>query len=263
MEHESDINQRELLEKVLSDDINWKDALKVIQRTRKPWHTREWKERRKLLLASRCQNCGTTTPPLVLQHTWHPTPLHHLFYNARKKYQNEWLLWKQSHALEIDMSSLNPDADGCPKCGSTTIRYRKRAMTWICVSKPAGITCGNIFEAPIRVISYKAIRKIEEVASQEIRDDFDEEFGIGKKVVILAIEQHLRYVSLKDTKTLCKRCAFVEDKTKMVLCNICRKNYHSRKYDRCSICAGFDTTESREMYKSLKEIHQSVPAKSE
>ncbi len=161
-------------------------------------------------------------------------------------------MWKRSHTLEIDTSSLIPDAEGCPKCGSTTIRYRKIAGTWICVSKPAGITCGNVFDNPIRVISHQTISKLEKVASQKIQDDFDEEFGIGKKVIITAIEHQIRYLSLKDTKTLCKRCAFVEDKTKMVLCNICRRNYHSTKYDRCSTCAGIDTTESRAMYKSIK-----------
>jgi hypothetical protein len=244
MEHQSDIDQHKLLKKVLSNEVNWKDALQLIQPTRKLWYTKEWKEKRKLLLASQCQNCGTTTPPLVLQHTWHPTPLHHLFYNARKKYHDEWLLWKQTHPIEIDTSSLIPDADGCPKCGSTTIRYRKKAKTWICVSKPGGITCGNIFENPIRVVSHQTIGKLDKVASQKIQDDFDEEFGIGKKVAILSIEQQLRYLSLKDTKTLCKRCAFVEDRTKLVLCNLCGKNYHSRKYDRCSKCAGIQFNKS-------------------
>lgn len=243
MEHPSDINQHELLKKVLSNEVSWKDALQLMQPTRKPWHTKEWKEKRKVLLASQCQNCGTTTPPLVLQHTWHPTPLHRLFYNARKKYQNEWLLWKQSHPMEIDTSSLIPDADGCPKCGSTTIRYRKKAKTWICVSKPGGIACGNIFDHPVRVVSHRTIGRLEKAASQKIQDDFDEEFGIGKKVAILFIEQQLRYLSLKDTKTLCKRCAFVEDRTRLVLCNLCGRNYHSRKYDRCSKCAGMDTSE--------------------
>jgi hypothetical protein len=204
----------------------------------KPWHSKEWKEKRNLLLGSQCENCGTATPPLVLQHTWHPTPLYRLFYKAREKHKEHWVQWKQSHTIEIDKSSLIPDADGCPKCGSTTIRYRKRANTWICVSKPVGITCGNVFDKPVQVVSNHAVSKLEKVAGQKLQDDFDDEFGIGKKVVILAIEQHLRYVSLKDTKTLCKRCAFVEDKTNMVLCKICRKNYHAVKYDRCSVCAG-------------------------
>lgn len=232
------IDQRKLLRKVISNEVNWKDALNIISALKKPWYTKEWKEQRKVLLASQCENCGSTTPPLVLQHTWHPTPIHRLFYAARRKYKNEWETWKQLHTVEIDTSTLQPNADGCPKCGSTTIRYRKKAQTWICNSKPNGIPCGNIFNTPVLVISPSAIRKLERGAIQKRQDDFDEEFGIGKKVLVTALEHNIRYLSLKDTKTLCKRCAFVEDKTKMVLCSICKNKYHSKKYDRCSACAG-------------------------
>ncbi|GAB1470234.1 hypothetical protein MASR2M66_11110 [Chloroflexota bacterium] len=232
------IDQRELLEKVTSNEINWRDALDIITSLKKPWHTKEWKEQRKVLLAPQCENCGSTIPPLVLQHTWHPTPIHKLFYTARKKYENEWHVWKQTHTFEVDTSSLRPDTDGCPKCGSTTIRYRKKAQTWICVSKPKGVTCGNVFDTPIRVISPAAIWGIEKAVSRKLQDAFDEEFGVGKKVVITALQHNIRYISLKDTKTLCKRCAFVEDKTKMILCSICKNKYHSKKYDRCSACAG-------------------------
>jgi len=249
MNQNTETNHQDLLKSVMTNEVNWKDARKIIQSFKKPWQTQEWKEKRKILLASQCENCGTTTPPLVLQHTWHPTPLYKLFYNARKKHQNEWLIWQQSHTIEIDKSSLVPNAGGCPQCGSTTIRYRKRANNWICASKPGakpgGITCGNVFDSPIRVVSHQTVGKLERVAKQKIQDDFDEEFGIGKKVTITAIEHQIRYLSLKDTKTLCKRCAFVEDKTKMVLCNLCKANYHSKKYDRCSACAGIDTSKSQ------------------
>jgi len=232
------IDQKQLLRDVLSNAVNWKEALKIISALKKPWYSKEWKEQRKVLLAPQCENCGTTTPPLVLQHTWHPTPIHRLFYAARRKHKNDWEAWKHSHTVEVDTASLLPDAEGCPKCGSTTIRYRKKAQTWICVSKPKGIPCGNVFDMPAHVIPPSAIWKLEKAASQKIQEEFDEEFGIGKKVIITALEHNIRYLSLKDTKTLCKRCAFVEDRTKMVLCSICKNKYHSKKYDKCSACAG-------------------------
>ena len=243
MANKLELEQRELLRRVLANDIHWIDALQIIQSARKPWNTKEWKEQRKVVLGSQCQSCGTTKPPLVLQHTWHPTPLYRLFYKARRKYKSEWLAWEQSHAVDVDISSLVPDADGCPKCGSTTIRYRKRAGTWICGSKPAkqlkpaGNSCGHVFDEPVRVVSQWVIRKMERAARQAVQDDFDDQFGIGRSVTITAIEQQIRYLSLKDTKTLCKRCAFVEDRTRMVLCAVCRENYHSKKYGRCSACA--------------------------
>jgi hypothetical protein len=244
----SDNEQRDLLNKVLSNEIDWREALKIITTLDKSWKSKEWKEKRKEKLASHCEKCNSTTPPLVLQHTWHPKPISELFFKAREDYLPQWMLWKQSHPISVDASSLIPDADGCPTCGSTTIRFRKRAKTWICASKSHGITCGNVFEAPVRVISNEAIKKLEKIAYKKTQEEFDDEYGIGKKVTAIAIEQHLRYTSLKDTKTLCKKCAFVEDKTDMVLCQVCKKNYHSKKYNRCSSCAGIDTTESREAY---------------
>lgn len=240
----STTDQRAFLQAVLSklsvDEMGWIHAREVLTSLKKPWVTKEWKTQRKLLLASECESCGTTTPPLVLQHTWHPTPLHKLFYAARRKYRGKWETWKASHPIEIDRSSLPADQDGCPRCESTTIRYRKRANTWICVSKLGGVNCGNVFETPMRVISPTAIRALERTVKQNVQDAFDEAFGIGRKVITKALEHTIRYLSLKDTKTLCKRCAFVEDRTRMVLCNICKKNYHSKKYDRCSACAAME-----------------------
>jgi hypothetical protein len=241
---ELNVDQRELLQavlsKVLADEMGWMDARDILTSLKRPWYTKEWKEARRELLASQCAACGTTTPPLVLQHTWHPTPLHKLFYAARRKYRNEWVAWQGSHRVEVDRSSLSADSDGCPTCGSTAIRYRKRAGSWVCASKHGGLTCGNVFENPIRVISPRIIKALERTARQNVQDAFDEEFGIGKKVMIKALEHNIRYLSLKDTKTLCKRCAFVEDRTRMILCDLCKKNYHSKKYECCSACAGIE-----------------------
>jgi hypothetical protein len=230
---------QEVLSKVSADEMGWIEAREILTSLKKPWYTKEWKEGRKALLAAVCESCGTTTPPLVLQHTWHPTPLYKLFYAARKKYRGEWETWKVSHPIEVH-SSLDPDMDGCPRCGSTTIRYRKKVKTWICVARSAGFECGNVFESPMRVVSPVAMRNLLRRAAGDVQDAFDEAFGIGRKVITKALEHQIRYLSLKDTKTLCKRCAFVEDRTRMILCAICKEKYHSKKYDRCSSCAGLE-----------------------
>jgi uncharacterized paraquat-inducible protein A len=229
---------QEVLVKVSADEMGWIEAREILTSLKKPWTTKEWKEARKGLLGAACESCGTTTPPLVLQHTWHPTPLYKLFYAARRKYRAAWDVWRESHPLQVDLSALPADEDGCPRCGSTTIRHRKRSGTWVCAARLAGVTCGHVFEAPLRVISPATVRALERTAAQEVQDTFDEEFGIGRKVITKALEGQLRYLSLKDTKTLCKRCAFVEDRTRMILCTVCREKYHSKKYDRCSSCAG-------------------------
>jgi hypothetical protein len=227
---------QDALSKVSAGEMGWIEAREVLTSLKRPWYTKEWKEQRKVLLAAACESCGTTTPPLVLQHTWHPTPLYKLFYAARRKVRGEWEEWKAAHPIEVDRSSLAADLDGCPRCGSTVIRYRKRVNNWICDAKSAGLSCGNVFESPMRVVSPTAVRSMQRKAAQDVQDAFDEAFGIGRKVITKALEHQVRYLSLKDTKTLCKRCAFVEDRTRMILCDICREKYHSKKYDRCSGC---------------------------
>jgi hypothetical protein len=249
----SEAQQRELLAKVVSNEVHWREALDAITSQQKPWNTKEWKERRKSKLATQCGKCGTAEPPLVLQHTWHPHKISQLFYQARRQdFLTEWTLWMETHPIVVDAGLLTPDADGCPQCRSTTIRYKSRSAMWVCACKTGGTTCGATFINPIRVVSPRTISSHIKTARQTSQAQFEDESGVGKKVTISAIEEHLRYVSLNDTKTLCKRCAFVEDKTPMRLCAVCKKRYHSEKYDRCSACAGIDTTEIREFFEGMK-----------
>jgi hypothetical protein len=36
------------------------------------WHTKEWQATRKALIGDRCEQCGASEGPMVLQHHWHP-----------------------------------------------------------------------------------------------------------------------------------------------------------------------------------------------
>jgi len=240
MTNRDPVDLLKLKQGVQSGALSWQEALAIVARPKKLWNTAEWRTKRKRILASSCAQCGTSTPPLVLQHTWQPRSLPKLFDQVRSKYYADWLLWKEKHPIVIDTSSVAPDADGCPKCHSPTIRYRKKANNWKCVAQEHGVACGNVFDKPIRVVSHATITGLSRIARQKRQEEFDSAFGVGKEVSILAIEQHRRYMSMQDTITLCKRCAFVADRTRMVLCNICRSNYHSRRYSCCSKCAGVE-----------------------
>jgi len=241
----------ELLSKLSKGEIDWRDALKALETLPKPWHTKEWKAKRKEKLGSACENCGTTQPPLVMQHTWHPTRVEFLFKRERQPYAEQWKEWREDHPIQVDSSHLLPDADGCPKCESTTIRYRMRAATWICVHKPKGLTCGHVFTTPVRVVSNAAVHELELAARKVVQEAFDDQYGIGKRVATIALQHHLQYISLANTKTLCKRCAFVEDRTDMVLCSECKRNYHSKSFPRCAACSGIDNSKVKAFYAFL------------
>ena len=106
-----------------------------------------------------------------------------------------------------------------------------------------GVNCGQVFEVPLKLVSPQAVYALKKEFRARLRAEFDEQRGVGRQVVLTTIEEHLRYLTLEDTTTYCKRCAFVADKTGMILCSECNKNYHKRHYSRCSKCAGIEQIE--------------------
>jgi hypothetical protein len=239
------VDQLELKQRLLANEISWQDALAIItSSSTPPWKTKEWQVKRDALIANHCKQCGTTEPPLVLQHIWQPKPIAQLFQEMRSNHPAEWDNWKDKHPLTIDLSAIPSDTNACPKCFSPTIRLRKKAKDWKCVAQEAGVFCEHVFETPARVVSQATIKNLRIAAWRKSQEDFDTTHDIGRRVVIAAIDQHMRYLSMQDTITLCKRCAFVADQTKMVLCRICKANYHSVLHDRCSKCAGIQVETS-------------------
>ena len=65
-----------------------------------------------------------------------------------------------------------------------------------------------------------------------------EEHGdeIEKETLITVIDEYLRYISLEDTVTFCKKCAFLWDKKGMDLCPVCKEKYKSIYNKTCYNC---------------------------
>jgi hypothetical protein len=232
-----------LREKVDTGALAWQEARTLLESKMgdRPWASKEWKQKRDARLAKSCRQCGSTTPPLILQHTAKRVLFNKLFVDTRHLHWERWQSWKEEHPIEVDVSSLPLDGRACPKCGSGTIRYFVKEGTWKCLCKTGGVFCHHIFTTPTLVVFYETTHKLEKVAKQQRQDDFDEAYQVGKQTIIRAIDQDIRYLSMEDTVTLCKRCAFVADRTEMVLCEICKAKYHSKRYDRCSKCAGIES----------------------
>lgn len=133
--------------------------------------------------------------------------------------------------------------DCCPACGSLSIQYRKRAATWICNSTSTGRYCAHVFDVPakkpaltpdqkksIRTEKYRAWRST--ILNRE--DDW------MRDAMLAWIDAMRVYLSLKHTKTLCKRCAFLEDMTEDRACRSC--GYAYPKTDQiCPDCRQPDT----------------------
>lgn len=59
---------------LLNGLITWDSArekLHIFFSKRKPWHTKEWKLTRAEIIGSCCQQCGSESKPLVIQHFSH------------------------------------------------------------------------------------------------------------------------------------------------------------------------------------------------
>ncbi len=225
-----EITQVEIAKRLIDDEINWEEALELIKSIsqKKPWHTQEWKEKRDKLIKDYCEVCGSTEPPMVLQHTWQPPSIKALFNSVKQT--KEWEQWQEDHPIIIDQDKLEKDTDACPVCSSVAIYYRKGTNDW------RGRVCRHVFAAPIKIVSRGKIS--EEIWGKKIEsfNAFKEHYNVGKLVVLKSIENHFRYMSLADTKTYCKRCAFVSDMTNFKLCQVCKKNYHKPGYDKCYQC---------------------------
>ena len=223
---------------VEADKKGWRDVLAILESpASKPWHTKEWKLRRKTLIGDRCLQCGSTTPPLVLQHTWQPTKLKDLFGEVRAEHDQGWQEWQREHPIASNEVALEPDANACPKCQSEKVFFQKTVGSWICRSTRNYVKCGHVFAEPLRVVSQDALSALNRDLYLKSRDQFDDASGVGKETVKRAIDQHLRYMSCTDVTTYCKRCAYRADKRGQVLCTVCRQRYHVAKYRCCWQCS--------------------------
>jgi hypothetical protein len=207
------MNQQEVKEKLMSGILSGEDALEILSKSNKAWQTKEWKQRRAEKIGRVCEKCGATRI-LVLQHVWHPPAIKEIFDEVQQ--ENGYEEWMKKN---IKAGNIKKE-DVCPKCGSNAIRYKEVNGAYICVSnKLDSITgkrvfCKNVFDKPAKGISNNLRFTKEYEAKGKAHKEFIELFDIHRKVAIKSIEYHERYMSMldEDIKTLCKKCAFLEDK---------------------------------------------------
>lgn len=216
-------DQQEIKEAMLRGELHWKVALELITAKKsKPWTSAAWKKMREEKIGTACVQCGTTEGPLVLQHTWHPRPLKVLWQEAQRSLRDAYY---QDHPI-VRTEQKPVDRQACPRCQSTSIRQVKQSGRWQCNGKKRGRVCGHEFDAPILVKGFSPQQK--HTRGDEWRQLQQEQYEgwlalcaqhedeLGLQVVVMSIDEHLRYMSGEDTVTMCKRCAFIADKRLML-----------------------------------------------
>lgn len=263
------VDQSAIKSALLRNEITWQQALKAITSSPgKPWHKKEWKEKRAALIKDYCEQCGKTESPFVLQHLQQPQPFKQLLDGLYvPQFNEQYEKWKSTRT---ELQPTPVDRPACPKCGSTNIYTRKTGVTkWKCNStagprpKRFGMKrpCGFEFDNPATVKAPSPEQKREVVAhihaqyeafrQQFIQQHYDR---IATQAVLLSIEQHLRYATLEDTKTYCKKCAYMWDERGCKLCDVCREGYHPFHMSKCYKC----DTENYKLCSQCRERYHSV-----
>lgn len=185
-----------------------------------PWQWKSWKSARVKVLGSYCETCGAGEEAILyVQHTKRNPRLKPYIEKAKIALKqddslDQWKAQLKDRMYAIRDAEVPELRDCCPKCQSLSIQYRKGAKTWICNSKSTGAYCAFVFERPAKKHALTAkqkkdirIRKYQEYRNSALteRPDF------YRDAVLAWITDFREYLSLKHTKTLCKRCAFLED----------------------------------------------------
>lgn len=238
---------------LINNSINYAEAFIQIKNLPKPWETKHWKQMREEHLKDRCENCGSSEPPLVIQHTKQPTEFKVLYQKIKDKYIDYEKI--KAEVTENDISDKDIQSylkqnsvirGTCPECGTINIRKNNKKNIFICVKN-------HIFNTPIDVLYYTASRtqdleKATESAVKSIRSmlistkmrelNAEYDLQIGKEALLIGFEQGIEYRLFKNIKTCCKRCAAIEDKIipKLALCKVCKTKYHNPIYETCFNC---------------------------
>jgi hypothetical protein len=207
------IDIREIRDQLSRNEISWQDVMSLFESMPyRPWATKSWRKMRDARIDMKCATCGTIEGPMVLQHTRQPPKPSSVLKRYERLNRDALREWLESHPPRLDLSACEKTADACPKCGSQVLRYRKSTNDWICVGVERGVACGNHFKASVKQVSKWIVRDLEKAHQEQEKMRFFDQAGIGLQAARDMLGFMIRYLTMKDTKTLCKRCAFIEDR---------------------------------------------------
>lgn len=184
--------------------------------TSKPWHTKEWKEKRDAFIHGKaCVQCGSQEN-LVVHHTKKLPPDNVIFNEIRD------ILIKK---VVDDGLYVTDYREICPICTSVNIRSRMTMVpVYICNR------CQSTFDNPKITRSYRL--------SKEDFRDFINKYGDEIREAVLKFKNNYfetHYKEFKDCVVLCKKCHMLHHKG-LDLCPICKQNFKQSGFDTCYDC---------------------------
>jgi hypothetical protein len=200
------------------------------------------------VLGSACETCGAGREAILyVQHTIRLPKISTHMEQAKRDTAaknveplDKAILHQKLYAVRDDQEP--EERNCCPRCASLSIQYRKKAATWICNSTSTGRYCAYVFSVPDRkpALTPDQKRFIRTEKNRVWREAILSRDDDWRRDAMLAWFSEMRiYLSLEHTKTLCKRCAFLEDMTDLKPCPSCGFAY-SRTESICPDCGRLD-----------------------
>jgi hypothetical protein len=257
----------ELKEKLANGEIGlelakaqyWSD----FKEGRRSWHTKDWKERRTKIIKDKCEICGSNEI-LTLQHLSHPGKYSEYITSISRAYAKDYIdnnpsIDKFEFSKHILKNYDYVPIPLCPNCMNRNPNKRMRkSPKYLCT------ICRHEFDNTV----YKSFDELisnfyENKEATEVRDkcfvskdkwrnkhnlsnirywmqrerakNKDAE-AIEKEAFLLYLADNIKYLSLEDTITACKKCAYNFDINNLELCPKCNEYYKSIKYSTCIQC---------------------------
>lgn len=213
----------------------------------KPWQRKEWRNQRKDFIKEQCEQCGSKQQPLVLQHFWHPKSykkhireIYPIYYQKVDGVYNENEI--SDKEIQDVLKLFTETRDACPSCQKISINERK-TMT----PKYRCGRCKIEFDKPIKLkfsTQHGVAPHPDELRKKLVREKTQllawekYEVEIKTEAVIRSIDDSIRYLTNweEDTKTFCKRCAFLWDKYRKKPCKVCGEKLVSTLMHACYKC---------------------------
>lgn len=207
----------------------------------KVWSSPEWRKKRaEFIKGKACEWCGSTEK-LTVHHT-KPPPKYDALVRHVTKDVLDHRVKEGEFKYQIECRKV------CPKCGKRQF-YKRTTMRPVYRCN----NCGSTFDK-IKTVRVKTKR----LSKADFRV-FWKKYGleIRERAYKLSQEAHEYYMSFQDCMVLCKKCNFALHSGK-VLCKVCRKKYHLKKYAKCWDCLP-DSSWKRGVERMRKKVEVPVP----
>lgn len=235
----------------------------VFKKEKRSWHTKDWKERKDLLIKEKCEICSSKEI-LTIQHLSHPQKYANYTTELARVKTKEFIavnpvIEKSELTKYIQDNYTYVPVPLCPNCNARKPNARSSKIPKYLCTK-----CHHQFDDPIHITAEELISMF--FQNEEILEVNDKCFvtndkwqnkhnlsnirywiqrdnvkksnleAIEKEAFLMYLNDNVKYLSFEDTITACKKCAAYFDLHNMKLCPNCKEHYKGVDFPTCIQC---------------------------